>query len=499
MRTPVPRRLRLLLSCLGLWWAGAGCRTVALPVTLPVASPVAVAAPEAPIAVPPPVPRAKHPTVAALIQALLDTARAGNRLAADSLRGLRAGMGVRAFYGPAAAAAWSGVAPADSLSGNAQAVLAVLGRAYAYGLRPGDYGLAGLLALRDSLQRPAQAASRSRQLARLDVCLTDAMLAFGHDLSRGQLSPPGNEAAASQLRAALAAGQVPQALLAAQPAHREYRQLQQALAQWLRRQGSFDSAVARQPGRFERLAINLERWRQMPITEPEYLLINIPAFELQVVVHDTVKRRFRVIVGKPGTPTPLLSSRVRYFTLAPNWNVPYSIASQEMLPRLKDDPGFLNDNNLELYDGRNRRRNPWRIDWSQVTEQTFKYSIRQSAGGDNALGNVVFHFPNPYLVYLHDTPERYLFASPLRALSHGCIRLEHPRELAAYLLLRDGNPAPLPTAAEARQRPPQDVLLRRPLPIYIRYATATAENGRLRFFQDIYGHDQVLWEALYCP
>jgi L,D-transpeptidase YcbB len=101
-------------------------------------------------------------------------------------------------------------------------------------------------------------------------------------------------------------------------------------------------------------------------------------------------------------------------------------------------------------------------------------------------------------VYLHDTPERYLFASPLRALSHGCIRLEHPRELAAYLLQREGSSVVLPTAAEARQHPPQDVVLRRPLPIYIRYATCTTENGRLRFFQDIYGHDQTLREALYC-
>jgi murein L,D-transpeptidase YcbB/YkuD len=457
------------------------------------------AAPVAPMVVPPPMPRAKLPTVASLIQALLDTTRAGRRSAADSLRGLRAGVAVRAFYGPVAAAAWAPAPPADSLGDNAQAVLALLGRAYDYGLRPGDYDLDRLLSLRDSLDRPAPAKARLQQLARLDVYLTDAVLAFGHDLGRGRLSPPATAAAGRQLRTALAAGQVPQLLLAAQPANREYRQLQQALAQWLRRAGPPDSAVARQPLRFERLAINLERWRQQPIVEPEYLLVNIPAFELQVVAHDTVKRRFRVIVGKPLTPTPTLSSRIRYFTLAPAWNVPYSIASQEMLPRLKDDPGFLNDNNLELYDGRHRRRNPWRIDWSQVTEQTFAYTIRQSAGGGNALGNVVFHFPNPNLVYLHDTPERYLFARPIRALSHGCIRLEHPRELATYLLQREGSPAVLPTAAEARQHPPQDVLLRQPLPIYIRYATATAENGRLRFLTDVYGHDQTLHEALYCP
>ena len=127
------------------------------------------------------------------------------------------------------------------------------------------------------------------------------------------------------------------------------------------------------------------------------------------------------------------------------------------------------------------------------------YTVQQEAGPRNVLGNYVFHFPNPYLVYLHDTPERYLFARPDRALSHGCIRVEHPRELAAWLLRREGNPTPLPTPAQARQHPPQDVLLRRPLPIYVRYATCTAEKGRLRFYQDIYGQDQALREALYCP
>ena len=104
----------------------------------------------------------------------------------------------------------------------------------------------------------------------------------------------------------------------------------------------------------------------------------------------------------------------------------------------------------------------------------------------------------PYLVNLHDTPERYLFAQADRALSHGCIRVERPRELAAWLLRREANPALLLTAAQARQSPPQDVLLRRPLPIFIHYATVMAENGRLRFYRDIYGQDQALREALYC-
>ena len=212
--------------------------------------------------------------------------------------------------------------------------------------------------------------------------------------------------------------------------------------------------------------------------------------------YDTVKRRARVIMGKPTTPT--LRSRIRYFTLAPVWNVPYSIASQEMLPRLPDDPSFLAKSDLALYDGRHHRRNPWRIAWGEVIEQTFSCTIQQEAGPRNVLGNFVFHFLNPCLVYLHDTPERYLFAQIDRALSHGRIRVECPRELAAWLLRREGNLTPLLTPAQARQCPPQGVLLRRPLSTFIRYATVMVENGRLRFFRDVYGQDQALQAALYC-
>ena len=482
------------MSCRGLLLACAlgSCRTAIGPAVAPVAGAsaarVAVVVPAAPTI---------H-TVAAYIAGWLDTLRP-----ARALRPLRSEAAVRAFYRPAGEPVWANAPPADTLGALAREALALLARAYDYGLQPADYGLPGLLALGDSLAAPVHdspAGHRQSQLARFDVALTDAVLTFAHDLRHGRLRRPQPPAvAAAQLRAALVDGAWPQTLLAGQPTGREYRQLQQALAQWLAQPpGPSDSVVARHRIRFERVALNLERWRAEPNAESEYLLVNIPAFELLVLGHDTVKRRARVIVGKPATPTPTLRSRIKYFTLAPVWNVPYSIASQEMLPRLQDDPSFLAESDLAVYDDRGRRRNPWRIDWSEVTEQRFRYTIQQEAGPRNVLGNFVFHFPNPYLVYLHDTPERHLFAQADRALSHGCIRVERPRELAAWLLRREGNPALLLTPAQARQCPPQDVLLRRPLPIFIRYATCTAENGRLRFFRDIYGQDQVLWEALYC-
>ena len=479
---PIRLRLLLLLSLNWLTLAGAGCRAVS---PLPGASaPVPPAAQAVPVAEAPLVPLA--PDAAHRLAALLDSPSAASRAA-------------RAFYGPAPALAWTAAAPADTLGSAARDLLALLARAHDYGLRPADYGLSRLRALRDSLAAPAVLpAVRAARLARFDLALTMAALAFAGDLRGGRPRPAGPAAAA--LRAALATPAPAAALLAAQPTNREYRQLQLALARWLARVGPPDSAAPPQRARYERVALNLVRWRAEPTTnaDEEYLLINIPAFEMQVVRHDTVLRRYRVVVGKPATPTPTLSSRLKYFTLAPVWTVPYSIASLEMLPRLQNDPSFLEEENLTLYDGRHRARNPWRVDWSEVTVTTFRYSLQQEAGPRNALGNYVFHFPNPYLVYLHDTPERQAFTRLDRALSHGCIRVEHPRELAAWLLRREHNSLLLLTPAQARQCPPQDVLLRRPLPIFIRYATATAENGRLRFYPDVYGRDQVLHEALYC-
>ncbi|UOQ96502.1 L,D-transpeptidase family protein [Hymenobacter sp. 5317J-9] len=450
-------------------------------------------------------PPAQDVPVAPLLQALLDTAAAGSARAADACLGLQAGPEVRAFYNPTYEPIWT---TADSLTTDAAAAWQQLSRAAELGL-PADYLPAALVALRDSLALPADPGRRSWQRARLELQLSDAVLRLMRDLHRGRLRPQAEPAWArggakwqpvAALRAALGQGAVPAAMLAGQPTTREYRQLQAALARWLARPVPPDSAAAHR-ARYQQAALNLERWRwEAWAPTPEYLLVNLPAYELQVVARDSVRRRHRVIIGKPETPTPTLSSAVRYFTLAPDWHVPRSIATKEMLPLLKQDPGYLALNNLALYDQQGRSLDPFAMNWRAVTAQNFPYTIRQSAGCDNALGNVVFRFANPYTVYLHDTPMRQFFAAPARAFSHGCVRLAEPLALAAYLLRREGRPVRLPSEAEcARQPTPRDVRLIRPMPIFIRYATCTAENGRLRFFADVYGRDESVRRALFGP
>jgi murein L,D-transpeptidase YcbB/YkuD len=204
-----------------------------------------------------------------------------------------------------------------------------------------------------------------------------------------------------------------------------------------------------------------------------------------------------VIVGKPHTSTPTLSSVIKHFTLAPDWHVPHSIATKEILPRLKQDPGYLARNNFALYNYQGRMLDPYQINWRKVTAQRFPYTIRQSAGCDNALGNIVFRFANPHAIYLHDTPVRQAFQQPHRALSHGCVRVEQPLQLAAFLLGRGGQNVELPTEDEcARQPRPQDVPLAQSIAVHIRYATCAAEGGQLRFYPDIYGHDAALRQQL---
>ncbi|TPG57994.1 hypothetical protein EAH73_22640 [Hymenobacter nivis] len=446
-------------------------------------------------------------SVAAAIRVLLDTTSASAAGRAAARPGLQAGAEVRAFYGPAGAPVWLvGAGPGP----DAAAALALLAQAPAHGLRPADYGGERLLLLRDSLAGPGEPVGRASQKARFDVYLSDAVLGFMRDVSRGRLhryTASAREKAAGpggqpgpQLRAALAGHAVPAAMLAGQPANREYRQLQQALAQWLALPSAPDSAV-RQRARYEQVAANLERWRWDALPPaPDYVLINLAACELLVVARDSVQRRYRVVVGKPTTPTPILSSIIDHFTLAPDWHVPRSIATREMLPQLKRDAGYLASHNYALYDARGRLLNARRINWARVTVRNFSYTIRQSAGCDNALGNIVFRFANPYSVYVHDTPERQVFARPYRALSHGCVRLETPFVLAAYLLRRGGQPVQLPSEAEcARQPRPRDVRLRRPMPLFVRYATCTAEGGRLRFLPDPYHRDETIRRGLFGP
>jgi L,D-transpeptidase YcbB len=443
---------------------------------------------------------ATPPALPTLIRALLDTT-------VTARLDLQASADTRAFYDSTYTPAWVG---ADTLS--TAAALALLAQAPAYGLRMTYYHWPLLpQLLRDSLTRPAAPLRRAQQQARFEVLLTDAVLRFMSDLRRGRLhphTPSAAEEAAKQpwqpaavLRAGLAQGQVGAAMTAGQPTNREYQQLQRALAAWLAHPADPADSLGLHQAQYEQAAVNLERWRWDAFAaESAYVLVNLPAYELAVIDHDSAMQQHRVIIGSPKTPTPTFSSRIGYFTLAPDWNVPRSIAIKEMLPRLRKDAGYLERNELALFDQHNQLLDATRINWSNVTDRSFNYQIRQAAGCDNALGNIVFRFANPYSIYIHDTPLRQFFRQNVRALSHGCIRLADPLKLASYLLSRENRTAELPSETECANQPrPRDIRLRHPMPLHICYATCVVEKQELRFLPDVYDLDEAIRKQLFPP
>lgn len=252
--------------------------------------------------------------------------------------------------------------------------------------------------------------------------------------------------------------------------------------------------------RFQQIAANLERLRWEKDTSSTYLLVNLPAFQLLVCEQNTVRQTYRLIVGKPSMPSPTLDSRINSIIIAPQWNVPYSIATKEMLPRIKENLAYLTTNNLSVLDKNNQVVDPQQIDWRQLSARNFPYRIQQASGCDNALGNILFHFPNPYSIYLHDTPERRIFGRVNRALSHGCIRVENPVSLAKWLLDRELSRMGITTEEVEscqQQRKRRQLNLKNPMPIRIRYLTCGAEGGKLHFYPDIYQHDAVVVNALF--
>ncbi len=253
--------------------------------------------------------------------------------------------------------------------------------------------------------------------------------------------------------------------------------------------------------RVRQLAFTLERYRWIPRSFPQPpIVVNIPEFRLR-----TMRRQpayfvsMKLVVGRAyGHHTPVFAEYMRYLIFRPYWDVPFSIQRAELVPKIRDDPGYLAEHQFEVVD-----RSGKVITDNEVSDEVLSalrsgaMRIRQKPGPENALGLVKFIFPNHYNVYLHGTPATELFTRARRDFSHGCIRVEHPEALAAWVL-RD---RPEWTAERIRATMNGDqtlqVNLAKPIPVLILYSTAVVEpDGEVRFFDDIYGYDDDLERAL---
>jgi murein L,D-transpeptidase YcbB/YkuD len=233
------------------------------------------------------------------------------------------------------------------------------------------------------------------------------------------------------------------------------------------------------------IIVNMERWRWLPreLGAPSvgdaYVILNIPDFTLKVMQHGQAIWTTRVVTGKPGIhATPLLTETMKYITVNPTWNVPPSIVYNEYLPALQQDPTVLERMGLRLernYDG--------------------SIHISQPPGEANALGRVRFNFPNKFLVYQHDTPDKYLFDKPERAYSHGCMRVQYPDQYAAILLnITMPNEHYTPEKIRSMYGHSEiDLKFPTPIPVNITYQTAFVdEAGKLQIRKDIYGRDATM-------
>ena len=252
--------------------------------------------------------------------------------------------------------------------------------------------------------------------------------------------------------------------------------------------------------RIQQLLINIERSRWVPAgRQGDYLVVNIPAFKLLVYHNDNLQWSCNVIVGKSeaANNTVIFNDDLKYIVFSPYWNIPENILTRETLPEIKKDLHYLSTHDMEVVDDKGHIIDPANIDWELYTSH-FPYTIRQCPGKNNALGLVKFLFPNSYDIYMHDTPEKSLFNETTRTFSHGCIRVEEPYKLAAYLL-RDDTAMTAGKMNELLYGGKETfVRLKNKVPVFIAYFTAWVDmEGRLNFRDDVYHHDAKMKQLMF--
>lgn len=246
--------------------------------------------------------------------------------------------------------------------------------------------------------------------------------------------------------------------------------------------------------RIKKLTLAMERLRWLPHKlGKRYVLLNEPAFQVTFVKGDGQPLTMRAIVGKPNHQTYFFADTIKSVEYNPYWNVPRSIVINEMLPQLYSDPFYLDRLGYEVINTAGQQLSSRDVDWEAYARNRVSVDVRQPPGSRNALGQLKIEFPNKHAIYMHDTPEKHLFKNQRLAFSHGCVRLEHPRVMAAALLGKpvsyiDGNIATSQNFTEP---------VGGNIPVYLTYFTAWPDSdGTVLYYNDVYGRDGHLSDAL---
>ncbi len=248
--------------------------------------------------------------------------------------------------------------------------------------------------------------------------------------------------------------------------------------------------------RIRTMVINLERRRWIQNNYGRYYLFVNLADQALKLVRDEKNLHFEIIqVGKSYHRTPVFTEMMEYIEFNPYWNVPYSIATKEYLPKLKTDPGLLDKQNIRVLANGNVI-SPYSVPWNDYSRRHFPVRLRQDSGSKNALGRVKFMFPNRFNVYIHDTPSKSNFNKTSRYFSHGCLRLRNPLTMAEKILRAQGWSRKKIDAVVASGKR-TIVKLKKKIPVYVTYLTAWVnKDGSVNFRRDIYGRDKILDKAL---
>jgi murein L,D-transpeptidase YcbB/YkuD len=334
---------------------------------------------------------------------------------------------------------------------------------------------------------PTFASGTPESLAEDELKLTNSVLTFARHASIGRVSFSKVSAAisydlqspdpAAVLAAMVKSNHIRVALDSYNPQQPGYKALKIELAKQRGRNKSEQTVLPIHSTTIDTIIANMERWRWLPRDLGEtYVMVNIPDYTLRVVDHEKTTWSTRIVVGKPGKmATPLLSETMKTITINPTWSVPPSIIRNEYLPALREDPDALSRIGLKV--GRN---------------QDGTLRVYQPPGERNALGRIRFNFPNKFLVYQHDTPNKELFAKNERAFSHGCMRVQNP-EKYAEVLTSISQPMEDFSADRIRGlfgRGERNIILEKPIAVHVTYQTAFVDStGTLQIRPDIYGRD----------
>jgi L,D-transpeptidase YcbB len=321
------------------------------------------------------------------------------------------------------------------------------------------------------------------------------------------LKPGMSDARTSMLRARLIASGDLDASAVSEPAVYD-AQLDTAVRAFQQRMGLESDGVAG-PGtvaelnvlpadRIRQLRVNLDRGRVLLQDLPEeFVVVNIAGFTVYLVRGQQVVWNARVQVGKPYRRTPNFRSEISYLVLNPTWTVPPGIIANDILPAARRDPSAITRKGLKVFDANGQELSPDSIDWSRFASGHIPYTLRQDPGPSNALGRVKLMFPNPYSVYLHDTPSQALFDRAERGFSSGCVRVERVLELTELLLSDQERWNQDSIARVIASGQTQNVTLEKKIPVLLAYWTAWVDpQGRMNFRRDIYGQDAKWAKAL---